>query len=572
MIKKILILCLALLPLVAQARRKSKQNGQNPSALLANGYDPRYRNTRMQDKEAIHFDSLYFEALSRNLQGKPSESLALVNEALQVDSLSAPALYLRSKLYRTFRNPQALTDARRAAEIDTTNYWYTKALGDIYLGQGRMDSAIVCYERLVRLNPTKSDPHYTLAELYLRTDNLSKGLDILNRIEELDGVNPHMTMQKFYILQELKRSDEAFDEYHKLIKRYPYEITYRLQLGELQMKSGLIQQAKQTYDEAANIDPDNAYLWIAQSNYYSITGNQTAADSLVHNALLNANLDITTKIDILTEYLKTSLRKVAQEKEKAQDTTAIALPSVDALFETVSTMHPTAAEVYDLHSDYLSAIGQDSAAVVQMQFAVDLKPSEEKYWGKLLSCAAQTDNYPLVMELAEKAQAVHPKLTEIYLTKAFVYQRKQMNDSALLVYQEALDVIDAKEINTISRIYGFMGDLHHEMGQKEKCYECYDQALKYNQLNYMVLNNYAYFLCIDNGDLNKAESMAAKVVMKFPDEPTYLDTYAWIYYLQGKYSLAKFYQEKAIEKSEGEPSGELKAHYEAILKALNEQQ
>ena len=145
MIKKILILCLALLPLVAQARRKSKQNGQNPSALLANGYDPRYRNTRMQSKEAIHFDSLYFEALSRNLQGKPSESLALVNEALQVDSLSAPALYLRSKLYRTFRNPQALTDARRAAEIDTTNYWYTKALGDIYLGQGRMDSAIVCY-------------------------------------------------------------------------------------------------------------------------------------------------------------------------------------------------------------------------------------------------------------------------------------------------------------------------------------------------------------------------------------------------------------------------------------------
>lgn len=560
MFKKILILCLALLPLTLMAKKKSKPTA--PTNVLV----------QLNAQEQVLFDSLYFEALSRNLQSKPSDALEYVNQALKVDSTSAPALYLRSKLYRTFRNHNAINDARRAAEIDSTNYWYTKALGDIYIGYGRMDSAIGCYQRLVRLYPTKSDPHYTLAELYLRADSLEKGLAVLNRIEELDGVNPHMTMQKFYILQELKRPDEAFDEYHKLIVRYPYEITYRLQLGELQMKSGLIQKAKQTYDEAANIDPDNAYLWIAQSNYYSITGNQAAADSLVHNALLNANLDITTKIDILTEYLKTSLRKVAQEKEKAQDTTAIALPGVDALFETVSTMHPTAAEVYDLHSDYLSAIGQDSAAVVQMQFAVDLRPSEEKYWGKLLSCATQSGNFPLVMTLADKAKAIHPKLTEIYLTKAFVHQRQHQNDSALAVYQEALDVIDTKEVNTISSIYGYMGDICHENNQKERSYEYYDQALKYNPLNYMVLNNYAYFLCIDNGDLNKAESMAAKVVMKFPDEPTYLDTYAWIYYLQGKYSLAKFYQEKAIEKSEGEPSGELKAHYEAILKALNEQQ
>lgn len=538
----------------------------------------------LNDEQTQRFDSLYFGALSLQfLQGKPNEAVELLNEALQIDSLSAPALYMRSKLLLATSDgvlPQnrghwiasAMRDAQLAVQIDSTNYWYSELLSRYYRGTGKLDKAIECMERIVRLHPLKSDPHYTLAELYMRADSLDKCLQMLNRIEELDGVNPNLTMQKFYILSEQKKTDEAFNEYDKLIKRYPYDISYRLQLGEMQMKAGLIPQAKQTYDEASRIDPDNAYLWIAQSTYYSIVGNQQAADSLVQNALVNANLDIQTKVEILTEYLKTTLGKVAQEKESAQDTTAIFLPGVDSLFMSVSTMHPTAPEIYDLHADYLAAIDQDSAATVQMRFAVDLRPSEEKYWSKLMSLAVQSDNLSMALKVADEAKQHHPKLVDIYLTKAFVHLRGKEYDHALSDYEEALVNVDAKEVNLQSRIYGYMGDMFHEKGDKEQCYAYYDKALRFNAQNYAVLNNYAYFLCLDKGDLMKAESMAAKVVQKFPDEPTYLDTYAWIYYLQGNYSLAKFYQEKAIQKLSGEPHGEILEHYNAILQALKEKE
>ena len=524
----------------------------------------------LTEEQTLRFDSLYFEALSLKLQDKPAEAFDCVNEALKIDSLSAPALYLRSKLYSAGRNPNGLRDAELAVQIDSTNFWYGNTLGDLYLERGRFDLAIPCFERLARQYPTKSDPCYNLAELYLRIDSLDKCLQMLDRIEELDGVNPNLTLQKFYILRKQGKTDEAFDAYNQLIRRFPYDISYRLQLGDLQMKSGMIAQAKQTYDDAARIDPDNAYLWVAQSNYYSITGNQQAADSLVRNALLNANLDIETKIDILTEYLKTTLRKVAKEKETAKDTTAISLPGVDSLFVTIATMHPTAPEVYDLHSDYLSAIGRDSLAMRQMQFAVDLKPSEQKYWAKLLTYTAQADRYDELFALADQAKQLHPDLSDIYLTQAYAYLRMEQPDSALMAYEEALHAIAAKETNLISRIYGYMGDICHEKGDAVKCYEYYDQALKYNDRNYMVLNNYAYFLCLDGGDLNKAENMAAKVVQQYPDEPTYLDTYAWIYYLQGNYMLAKFYQQRAVDKAGDNKSEEMMQHYEAILKALNE--
>ena len=567
-----LLLCVTMMPMALSAKarfRKAAKTAGVPHVVL----------TPQQTQE---FDSLYFEALSLQLQDKKREAIRLVSEALAIDSLSAPARYLRSKLMiaqleqvvaadRGKLLTKCLQDIEVAVMVDSTNYWYNEMLGRFYKGVGRYEKAIPCMERLVRLYPLKSDALYPLADLYMRVDSADLCLNVLNRIEELDGVNPNLTLQKFYLLSEQKRTDEAFNEYKKLIERFPYDMSYRLQLGDLQMKAGLIEQAKHTYDEAARIDPDNAYLWVAQSNYCSITGNQHAADSLVHNALINVNLDIDTKINILIEYLKTTLTKVQKEKDLAADTTAINLPGVDSLFQTVSAMHPTAAEVYDLHADYLSAIGQDSAARVQMRFAVDLKPSEEKYWGKILSYAAQCDDFDAVMKLAAEARQRHPQLLEVYLTTAYAYQRRNMLDSALVAYSDALSSsVQAREVAVLSRIYGLMGDVCHEKGDKEQCYQYYDMALKYNANNIMVLNNYAYFLCLDGGDLMKAEGMAAKVVQKFPDEPTYLDTYAWIYYLQGNYTLAKFYQQRAMDKSGDHPSKELVEHYEAIMKALNE--
>lgn len=559
--KRLLILCcVALLPLVAMARRSSRGKvSANATVRPA-----------LSERETLAFDSLYFEALALNLQERSADAFARVNEALAIDSLSAPALFLRSRLYTLANNPNGLHDAELAARIDTANYWYGSFLADLYMQRGRFDLAIPCYERLARLFPKKREPNYNLAELYLRIDSLDKCLAVLDQIEQLDGMNPHLTLQKFYILREQGKTDAAFEEYGKLIRRYPYDISHRLQLGDLQMKNGMIPQAKATYDEAAKIDPDNAYLWIAQSNYYSITGNQSAADSLVQNALLNVNLDIETKINILREYLKTTLAKVAKEKSVANDTTDIDLPGVDSLFLTVAAMHPTAPEVYELHSSYLSAIGRDSLALVQMRFAVDLKPSDEDYWGQLLACAAQLDDYDRILSLANEALQHHPKSVTAFMTKAYAYVHKEQSDSVLAAYEGALAVIPPTEKMRQSHIYGLMGDICHEQNRREQSYTYYDKALECNAQNTSVLNNYAYFLCLDGGDLNKAEKMAAQAVKQRPDVASYLDTYAWIFYLQGNYTLAKFYQQQAIEKSGENPPDEILLHYEAILKANNE--
>ena len=98
----------------------------------------------------------------------------------------------------------------------------------------------------------------------------------------------------------------------------------------------------------------------------------------------------------------------------------------------------------------------------------------------------------------------------------------------------------------------------------DQTYKAYDEALKYNDNNIVVLNNYAYFLSLDKKDLKKAERMSAQCIKLEPDNATYLDTYAWIFFVQGNYTLAKIYIESALEKDTTK-SAELVDHYGDIL-------
>ena len=54
----------------------------------------------------------------------------------------------------------------------------------------------------------------------------------------------------------------------------------------------------------------------------------------------------------------------------------------------------------------------------------------------------------------------------------------------------------------------------------------------------LLLNNYAYFLAEGGSDLKKALRMAEKVMELDGDNPTYIDTYAWVLYKLGKYREA----------------------------------
>ena len=70
--------------------------------------------------------------------------------------------------------------------------------------------------------------------------------------------------------------------------------------------------------------------------------------------------------------------------------------------------------------------------------------------------------------------------------------------------------------------------------------------MAYDGNNLLVLNNYAYYLTLENMELEKALEMSARTLRDEPDELIYVDTYAWILFLLERYDDAKLYADKLM--------------------------
>lgn len=113
-----------------------------------------------------------------------------------------------------------------------------------------------------------------------------------------------------------------------------------------------------------------------------------------------------------------------------------------------------------------------------------------------------------------------------------------------------------------------LGIIYDQIGKSDSSDYYYEQALVLDSLNPLVNNNYAYSLSLRKMNLDRAEKMSKTALSMEPDNTSYLDTFSWINYLIGKYSIALEYSEKAIKN--GDASAEVFEHYGDILVKLNQ--
>lgn len=85
--------------------------------------------------------------------------------------------------------------------------------------------------------------------------------------------------------------------------------------------------------------------------------------------------------------------------------------------------------------------------------------------------------------------------------------------------------------------------------------------------NYMVLNNYSYYLAERGDKLEEAKRWSKKAIDNNPDNATFLDTYAWVLYKLGAFEEAEKYILIAMEKG-GENDPDVNEHAGDIQTAL----
>jgi len=99
----------------------------------------------------------------------------------------------------------------------------------------------------------------------------------------------------------------------------------------------------------------------------------------------------------------------------------------------------------------------------------------------------------------------------------------------------------------VASFFEVMGDLLHQKGMTREAFAAYDSCLQWKPDDIGCLNNYAYYLSLENTQLARAEQMSLRTIKAEPKNSTYLDTYAWILFMKRRYSEARIYIDQALQ-------------------------
>lgn len=508
---------------------------------------------RLSEADRRKFDYFFYEGLNLKASGKFDAAYDAFNYCLAIDSTASAVLYELSSFYVQLNRPDKSVEMlKRAVANSSDNFTYRMALASMSRSQGMYGEAADEYEKLVKDYPSKPELNYYLADALTQEGEIAKAIDAYDSLEQSIGMNEALSMQKYKLYNSLEQSDKAFKEIEKLADKYPMEARYRIMLGDLHLEKNDTVKALDYYKQAYAINPANPYYIVSMANYYEAVGDKDAAETQIRNALINEQLDVDTKVAILSRYIL-KLQQTQKGTESAND-----------LFRTLLEQHPEDTELKQMYGALLMAQGKNEEARFQFQLITEMEPDNAAAWQQLLSFALKSEDIPEVIRICTRCQELFPEAPEYYFYLGIAYYQQEKYQEALNTYYAGLNIIPAENVGLKSDFYGQIGDIYYQMKKMDQAYKSYDEALKYNDKNIVVLNNYAYFLSLDKKDLKKAERMSAMAVKLEPNNSTYLDTYAWIFFVQGNYSLAKIYIENALANDKTN-SAELIDHYGDIL-------
>jgi tetratricopeptide (TPR) repeat protein len=503
--------------------------------------------------EQRRLDYFFYEALKLKNAEKYDATYELLTHCLAIDSTSSAVLFELSSLYMQMNRPEtAMALLKKAVAYNPANFSYKLALASILFGLGMYGEAAETYEELVTAHPDKVELTYYLAEALTQQGETGRAIEMFDRLENLIGMNEPLSLKKYQLYMTLEQPDEAFRELERLSAKYPAEARYPILTGDLYLERNDTQRALEYYRKARDIDPENPYCTVSMANYYEMTGNTEAAEQQVRLALVNEKLDVEIKVGILSRYIQ-RLQQLRKDIQPA-----------DSLFRTLLEQHPEDIELKLMYGALLSSQKKFDEARFQFQLATEMDPTLEPAWQQLLNLVMQTEDYESAIAICTRCRELFPDEPVYYLFMGIAYQQLQKYREALDTYEACIRIIPETNRPMLSDYYGQIGDVYFQMKERDKAFEAYEKALAFNELNVVVLNNYSYYLTLSKQDLDKAERMSAKCIKAEPDNATYLDTYAWVFFVKGNYMLAKSYIEKAVAK-DGEKNAELLDHYGDIL-------
>ena len=511
--------------------------------------------SHLSEASQRQFDYYFYEGLRLKDQEKYDEAMETFGMCIAIDSLDAGVQSEMGLLYGLIgMNNEAVNSLEKAVKYDPTNWWYNIRLISFYSELKLYPKSIEITKQLQKIYPNKEEVYNILAALYKETKDYDKAIAANERLESLVGINEQISLEKVQLYYLSNKTKKVMPEIDKLIAKYPTDSRYQVTKGNILMQQKMPEQAFAIYQKVLIDDPENANVYISLSQYYNAMNQPEKALESIKTALKTEQLDVDTKMLVLGQYVE----KLVQDTAKFAET--------ESLFKLLVDRYPLEEQVHSYYAIFLQYRNRNTEAISEYETMLNINPKNEQSWLRLIQLHIGAKNYNQLLVETGRAIKNLPKIPTWYFYRGITQFQLADYRGALATYKKALPLISAEQAALKSDFYSQIADSYFKLEIKDSAFVNYENALAANPKNMSVMNNYAYYLSLEKAELKKAELMSAKTVQLEPKNSTYLDTYAWILYQEGNYSLAKFYIEKAVDNlPKGEESGVILDHYGDIL-------
>lgn len=510
-------------------------------------------------REDLAFDRQFFEAQALQQKGDNEKAVDLFRKLLKKRPELAVLHYELAQYYREEGDEDlARYHAEQAHDLKPTNVWYRSNLEELYEAYGPVDNLIALYQKSLRSEETHPEKRLKLAKVLLDQDQPRKSLRHLDTLEDRLGANEGITDLQRSIYLELGELDKAAAEIRELIQAYPRNMDYYGMLGQLYRANDQGAKALEVYQEMIRLDSTDPRPHLDLANYYR---QQEQLEKSLHHldiALRSDQLPLDKKIPVLQSLFNAS----------ALDSTLKAR-TLD-LLEYLVKQPGDDARLYSMYGDYLRRDGKDSLALHYYHKTLATSEGEKfQIWEQVLLLEVQKGWYDRLAKDATLARESYPNQPLPYLFGGLAHTQLEN-------YQQAEELLQAGLAYVFSnprlrdQFYQQLAEVYHRLERYTESDKYFDKALAINDKNATLLNNYAYYLAQREAKMSKALEMTRKSNQLQPDNPTFLDTWAWVLHKMDRPKQALEKMQRVLELSP-KPDGEIMEHYGDILQAAGKE-
>jgi tetratricopeptide (TPR) repeat protein len=445
----------------------------------------------------------------------------------------------------------------QALRLEKKNKYYYLLASNIYNSLGLFGKSTQILEALVKEVPETEEYLYELASIYQFDKKDDEAIKTYNRAENALGVNEISSLQKQRIYLEKGKINEAIREVEKLIEAFPEEERYVMAFAEMLAQNKQLPRAISFLESHLKLNPQSSSAKMLLGGLYRDDGQEKRSREMVLELVSDPQASLTSKLIVLGTYNAT----IAQAKSKGISDLGFE-HFVVGLFEKVQATDANNSSVQMVGGDLFLTLERKVEARDMYAKSIRLGAKGFEVWQNLLFLETQAQLYDSVITHGEEALELFPNQGMVYYFNGYAYLRKK--DFAPAVQQlEQAKKLSASDLPQVAEINGMLGDAYQALNQYDKSASAYDEALAFNPMNDIILNNYSYYLSLRKADLDKAEKMSSLLIKQHPDKSAYLDTHAWVLYHREKYKEAKKVMERALALEK--PSAINYEHYGDIL-------